>query len=151
MALTTAELEQHYRAILSERMQNLPFVNPTLKVEAIGFRDFDGHELGVLLTPWFMNLVLLPGTGDWDDREPGSLCRWTLPEGNYDLNVCRDEDLGVYMTAVLFRSVADFPDQETARSIALEIMQRLFEPRAEPSTEKRRLTRRELFSGLRNG
>ena len=151
MAARTAELEQHYRAILSDRMQNLPFVNPKLDVEAIGFRDFDGHDLGVLLTPWFMNLVLLPGTDEWDDRAPGSVCRWSLPEGSYDFNICRDDEFGVYMTAVLFRSVADFPDQETARAIALEIMQRLFEPRQESASDGRRLTRRELFKAFGDG
>lgn len=148
MAATTAKLEQHYRAVLNERMRDMPFVNPELEVEAIGFRDFDGHQLGVLLTPWFMNLVLLPGSDDWDDYAQGSACRWSLPEGSYDFNVCRDRDLGVYMTAVLFRSVSDFPDQGTARSIALEIMQRLFEPGDDSNGGGRRLTRRELFGTL---
>lgn len=148
MAATTEELEQHYRAVLSERMREMPFVNPALEVEAIGFRDFQGHQLGVLLTPWFMNLVLLPGSGDWDDYAPGTACRWSLPEGSYDFNVCRDAELGVYMTAVLFRTVADFPDQETARGIAVEIMQRLFQPGDNAPEEGRRFTRRDLFGKL---
>lgn len=151
MAATIKELEQHYRAVLTERMQDMPFVNPELEVEAIGFRDFEGHQLGVLLTPWFMNLVLLPGTEEWDDQAQGSACRWSLPEGTYDFNICRDQELGTYMTAVLFRTVADFPDQETARSIAREIMQRLFEPGDDVSGEGRRFTRRDLFRALGDG
>lgn len=149
MAATTQELEQHYRAVLTERMQDMPFVNPELDVEAIGFRDFDGHQLGVLLTPWFMNLVLLPGTDDWNDSTQGSTCRWTLPEGTYEFNICQDKDLGVYMTALLFRSVTEFEDQETARATALEIMRRLFEKSPDSSATGRTLSRRELFSGLR--
>ena len=148
MGATIEELERYYEAVLSERMQDMPFVNPALEVEAIGFRDFDEHRLGVLLTPWFMNLVLVPGTDDWNDAIPGSTCKWTLPEGTYEFNICRDEDLGVYMTAVLFRSVVDFPDQDSARSIAREIMQRLFEKSRDPSSEARKLSRRELFSSL---
>ncbi len=148
MTATTEKLERHYRAVLSERMRDMPFVNPELEVEAIGFRDFEGHQLGVLLTPWFMNLVLLPGSDDFDEYAQGSAYRWSLPEGSYDFNVCRDRDLGTYMTAVLFRTVADFPDQDTARSIALEIMQRLFEPGDGSAGGGRRLTRRELFGAL---
>ena len=148
MSASTEELEQYYRAVLSDRMRGMPFVNPALEVEAIGFRDFDEHRLGVLLTPWFMNLVLLPGTDDWNDTAQGSICKWTLPEGTYAFNVCHDKDLGVYMTAVLFSSVKDFSDQETAREIALEIMQRLFEKSSDPSSEPRKLSRRELFSSL---
>lgn len=151
MAATTGDLEQHYRAILADRMRDLPFVNPRLDVEAVGFRDFDGHRLGVLLTPWFMNLVLLPGSDEWDDRAQGSTCRWAFPEGSYDFNICRDDELGVYMTAVLFRSVADFPDQETARAIALEIMQRLFEPGEESARDGTRFTRRDLFKAFGDG
>jgi [NiFe] hydrogenase assembly HybE family chaperone len=148
MSATTAKLEEYYRAVLCDRMQDMPFVNPALAVEAIGFRDFDQHRLGVLLTPWFMNLVLLPGTDDWDDCTPGSTCSWSLPEGTYEFNICHDEELGVYMTAVLFRSVTDFADQDTARAIAVEIMQRLFEKPRETATDSRRISRRELFSSL---
>jgi [NiFe] hydrogenase assembly HybE family chaperone len=149
MSATIEALEAYYRAVLSDRMAGMPFVNPALEVEAIGFRDFGEHRLGVLLTPWFMNLVLLPGTDDWNDSTQGSTCRWTLPEGTYEFNICQDKDLGVYMTALLFRSVTDFEDQETARATALEIMQRLFEKSPDSSATGRTLSRRELFSGLR--
>ncbi|MBT8087993.1 MAG: [NiFe]-hydrogenase assembly chaperone HybE [Gammaproteobacteria bacterium] len=148
MSATIEELERHYTAVLSERMRGMPFVNPALEVEAIEFRDFSEHQLGVLLTPWFMNLVLLPGSNEWDDCAPGTVCKWSLPEGTYEFNICRDEDLGIYMTAVLFRSVTDFADQETARSIATEIMQRLFEPGESSSGKRRRFTRRDLFGAL---
>ena len=32
------------------------FVNPALAVEAVGFRPWEDHWLGVMVTPWFMNL-----------------------------------------------------------------------------------------------
>ena len=35
-------------------------LNPALSVEAVGFRPWDEHWLGVLVTPWFMNLWLMP-------------------------------------------------------------------------------------------
>ena len=41
MSATTGELEQYYRAVLSDRMSDMPFVNPALEVEAIGHRRAD--------------------------------------------------------------------------------------------------------------
>ena len=54
------EVDARIDAIYRERMQGLPIVNPELSVEAVGFEPFEAHELGVLISPWFMNLVLLP-------------------------------------------------------------------------------------------
>ena len=41
-------------------MQGLGFVNPALRVEAVAFEPWDGHWLGVMVTPWSINLLLLP-------------------------------------------------------------------------------------------
>ena len=41
-------------------MAGVPMLNPALRVQAVGFRHWQSHWLGVLVTPWFMNLMLLP-------------------------------------------------------------------------------------------
>ena len=42
-------------------MRDLPIYNDKVAIEAIGFRPFGEAELlGVVLTPWFMNLIMLP-------------------------------------------------------------------------------------------
>ena len=42
-------------------MRDLPIYNDKIAIEAIGFRRFDDAELlGVVLTPWFMNMITLP-------------------------------------------------------------------------------------------
>jgi hypothetical protein len=41
-------------------MRDLPVYNPALAVAAIGFRALDDHAFGVIVTPWFMNLVRVP-------------------------------------------------------------------------------------------
>lgn len=48
-----------YRAAVPA-MRDLPVFNPALDVAAIGFRALDDHAFGVIVTPWFMNLVRLP-------------------------------------------------------------------------------------------
>lgn len=151
MTIAVADLVRHFQAIYRERMQGLPIVNSRLDVEAIGFGYLEEHQLGILLTPWFMNLLVLPGNDEWSNVEQGSTVEWSLPNGGYEFTVSRDERLGPYLTAVLFRTVVDFPDQETARSIAEEILRQLW---AEPDAPVQNpggnpLSRRAFFTGLR--
>lgn len=148
-------LVANYRTIGRDRMQGLPFVNPRLEVEAVGVREFDEHLFGILIAPWFMNMLLLPGSDEWSALDPGDKVTIALPAGDYEFTLCRDEGIdGHYLSAVLFRTVADFPDQATARDVAFEIIERLFVSPAEESSAqgdgpagKRRYSRRELLSG----
>ena len=130
--VAVADLVQYYAGVYRERMQDLPIVNSRLDVEAVGFTEVGEHSLGVLITPWFMNLVILPGNDEWHDNPQGDTATITLPDGDYDFTVSRDDTLGVYLTAVLFRTVADFPDQTTARAIAAEILHELLTAREVP-------------------
>lgn len=147
-----AELLAHFRRVHAERMQGLPILNPELTVAAVSFREFDEHAVGVLVTPWFMNLVLLPGTQEWNGMAQGGVATIDLPGGEIDFNVTHDDCLGTYLTAALFSSVADFPDQDVAEAIAKEIVSRLFEPEQEsPKSETQKYSRRELFTRLDAG
>jgi [NiFe] hydrogenase assembly HybE family chaperone len=139
-------LVAHYRQVHKERFRGLPVVNPELEVEAVGMRELAGHEFGVLITPWFMNLVLLPGSDRWDERQQGSTCTIELPGGKIEFTVGHDETIGTTLTAPLFSSVADFPDQALARDVAVETLRLLFSnPLDEPAGEGSRMSRRELF------
>jgi hypothetical protein len=72
-------------------------------------------------------------------------CRF--PSGPCELTVYHDEELGSYLAAVLFRTVADFPDQDIARAVAEEALANLL---AEPPTkESEKVSRRGLITGLR--
>ena len=62
MHAAVSQLAAAFRNVAKERMAGVPLVNETLSVEAVGFTEWDGRLLGVLVAPWFMNLVLLPGT-----------------------------------------------------------------------------------------
>jgi len=150
---TVAKLVRHFEKIDREHMQGMPIVNPRLYVEAVGFRRHAGHELGVLITPWFMNLVLLPGSDLWSDREQGSDAEISLPAGPYDFMISRDDVLGTYLTAVLFRTVIDFPDQTTARNVASTILGQLFDDadanHAGIVSNAETMSRRTLFTMLK--
>lgn len=153
-AASPAALCRRYRDIHRERMRGLPFLNPALEVEALEFRPLAGHRVGVLVAPWLMNLVLLPGDGSWDDRAAGDAVDVELPGGRYEFLVNRDGILGTYLAAALFGTVTDVPDQATARAIAADVMDRLFSDAGKSGIGQptaRRISRRELISGLRAG
>lgn len=136
MSISVPQLVERFRNINEQRMQGMPFINPELRVEAVGFRSWKDIELGVLITPWFMNLILLP-TSD-ADIEQGHKIAARFPSGNIDLTAAQDEELGLYFSAALFSSVMQFPDQETAVDIAAEIMRELFETKLNPRFVSRR-------------
>ncbi|HFD80430.1 MAG TPA: [NiFe]-hydrogenase assembly, chaperone, HybE [Gammaproteobacteria bacterium] len=149
-----------YRDIAMTRMQGLPICNPALEVEAIGFGRRAQHRVGVLLTPWFMNLVLLPEGGDaWREAAIGSKIECRLPAGEYELTLSDVEGAGVHLSTPLFSTVQDFPDQETARRVALEVLERLYEADGRPAAAgpverelareglQRPLSRRDLLRG----
>jgi [NiFe] hydrogenase assembly HybE family chaperone len=125
----TGALVEAYRRIGEERMRGLPFYNPRLSVEAVGFREWAGRGLGVLVAPWLMSLVVLPGPADdWSALPPGRQQGWELPAGRYELTLARPEGIPPHFALALFTTVTDFPDQETARAVALEVLDRLLHP-----------------------
>jgi [NiFe] hydrogenase assembly HybE family chaperone len=148
-AIGPETLVAHFRTVALERMQGLPIVNPRIEVEAVGFRDLGEHRFGVLIAPWFMNMLILPGTDEWASLDQGTSVNVGLPEGEYDFTVTRDEASGEnYLSAILFRTMADFPDQDTARAVAEDIVERLYtEPEPPQPAEAPRISRRGLLSG----
>ena len=149
MRIEVADLVTRYQAIYAQRMQDLPFVYHRLAVEAVGFAPWEDGELGVLITPWFMNLVLLPDDGAHAGRPQGDRVTCRFPSGPCDLTVYQDEELGTYLAAALFSTVADFPDQAVARAVAEETLVHLFADA--PAKEAGRESRRGLLTGLRAG
>ncbi len=121
----------------------MPFVNAALAVEAVGFREFEEHQLGVLITPWFVNLVILPVEDLSTTHSAGAKITIQFPSGPIEFTVASDEVLGTYLSAVLFSSVSDIPNQETARMLADEVMCEVFNK----THKKHVMSRRALFSG----
>jgi len=147
----TAPLETLVKAYeaVAERMRELPVFNPALRVDAVGFRDFEGGSLGVVVTPWFMNLVLLPGAATPPPPAEGE-ARWhALPAGSCEFFGARLEGVGSLESCSLFSPVAQFESPEVARATAEQTLELLFTAPVEenpPATPP--LSRRELFGRL---
>ncbi len=131
------------------RMRDLPFYNDGLEIEAVGFRDWEEHCLGIVITPWFINLMLLPGPADdWTGLRQGDQSDWHLPAETIRFTANCPEEGDVYLTAPVFTNVVGVPDHAAARAIALQVLDGLL---AKPGTESappgHAVSRRDLLRG----
>jgi [NiFe] hydrogenase assembly HybE family chaperone len=115
----TGGLVRHFRHVAATRMVDVPIVNPAVSVEAVGFERTAEGFLGVLVTPWFISLVLLPLEGDdWQDQRIGSEISHAFPSGNYVFQVAGDDAIGTYQTCSLLSPVLELADHATAVAVA---------------------------------
>ena len=155
-ATISKALESVFDGIRAERMAEVPILNDALRVEAVGFREFGDNFLGVLVTPWFMNLMLLPGeAGAWDEDRPGEKLRHTLPAGDFEFIAGHEDGIGHYRMCSLFSPMFEFADHEAAVETAAAVMEgvlKAHDAAGEAETPaKKPLSRRELFRQLAGG
>ncbi|MDP1648112.1 MAG: [NiFe]-hydrogenase assembly chaperone HybE [Rubrivivax sp.] len=113
---------------VAKRMQGLGFVNPALEVEAVAFEPWQGHWLGVMVTPWFMNLVLLPRDRRlWQTLPVGAKRKLPFPAGIYEFIGADDPAIGEHQTCSLFSPMHDFEGQAAARLVARLAREALFD------------------------
>jgi [NiFe] hydrogenase assembly HybE family chaperone len=124
-----AQLESAFRRIHATRMIDIPILNPRLEVEALGFREWNGMRVGVLVTPWSINLVVLRESGAelpglrLDERRS-----WAFPSGHYEFMGGNEPECGPFDFCSLFSPALEFPDQDAARAVAQSVMTQLFAP-----------------------
>ncbi len=153
-------LERAFRRILRERARHMPLINDDLRVEAVGFRPWQGHSLGVMVTPWFMGLMLIPREGDdWSKLRLGEKCIHAFPSGAYEFTVAEDDGIGRYQVCTLFSPMARFADQATAVATAKAVLRGLVGEQGAAAgagsraveeslpLEERPLSRRDLLRG----
>jgi [NiFe] hydrogenase assembly HybE family chaperone len=127
--------------------------NARLQIEAVGFKRRDGRLCGVLLTPWCMNLLLLPEEGDeWHKLPAGKTVEVEFPSGRHSCLLSAVEGIVPHLNLPLFTTVQDFTDQDTARRVALETLRLLYldatdKQRAtkDPNRPRRTMNRRDLL------
>ncbi len=135
-------LRDHYEYVYKHKMNDIPIVNNKLEVEVVGFVDWGQAkgeataEVGVLITPWFMNIVLLPKDNMNQKMRVGKSVNILLPDGEYSFLTQLDEKFGIYLTCSLFSPMFNFKTQKQARDTAQAVMQQLLQTKKFKQSEE---------------
>ncbi len=140
LAARVAALEARFAMIAATRMAGVPLLNERLAVAAVGFEPVEGDEggaVGVLLTPWFMNLLWLPGE-EAQAAAPGASRRRAVGRENFEFIGALEECIGPYEACSLFSPMFEFEDQAAALATAREVLAQLRRPPEPPPQASRR-------------
>ncbi len=125
---------ERFQQIGEQNVRDLPIYNHKLRVEAINFQRLTPTELvGVLITPWFMDLMVIPDELEpWDIHATGKRVTRELPAKIYQFIQGGDEVLGSYLTCSLYSPMDAFDYQELAQSAALTALHTALTPPEPP-------------------
>jgi [NiFe] hydrogenase assembly HybE family chaperone len=98
-----------------------------------------------MVTPWFMNLTVLPSAKDLKVWVAGGTTRLSFPSGVYDFVVTDLHDVGLIGTCSLFSTTLEFTDHEAAQLSAKTVADAVFEP--EQPAPAPTVSRRQLLGG----
>ncbi len=120
------QIEAAFERILCEKMQGIPIVNPAIRVEALGFQAYEGRVFGIIITPWLMNLVLLPATDeDWSGLQLGEKKWHQIGPRQYKFLANDIDGIGVCRTHSLYSPMREFRSHEQAQAAALRFLDEL--------------------------
>ncbi len=129
-------LQQCFAHIERTRMAGVPVLNQALHVAAVDFAPemtpapgSDAVLYGVLVTPWFMNLVRLPMDAAAAAGMAGVGVRVarTLGQREFDFLGCHETQVGAFESCSLFSPMFEFIDQVAAETTAREVLRQLRE------------------------
>lgn len=124
-----AQLETCFYNIHQQRMLDVPILNDKLSVKAIGFQPWQEYWLGVLITPWFINVILLPQP-DSQLTLPtiGNTTKYAFPSGVFSFIATHEEHIGTYLACSLLSPVTDIDSQCLAEEVATEALLAMMDP-----------------------
>lgn len=134
LAATSTRLADAFRRIEATAMADVPILNRKLSVQCVGMSVFGQESLCGLITPWFINLVLMPMAVSVPMRT-GAKTRIALPGGIFEFIQSHHDELGAYRMCSLLSPVFEFDMQEDAVTVAQEILTRVLAPQVEAETE----------------
>lgn len=126
-ATAAAALEALFARIAAEQMAGVPIVHPGLRVQAVGFEAEPGADaaVGVLVTPWFMNLVRLPLAADAAMAAPGASALRVVGAERFGFIGADEPGFGAYEACSLFSPMFEFVDQAAAVATARAVLDTL--------------------------
>lgn len=120
-------LQQAFERIACTRMADLPLNNPRLDVATVDFLA-DGEAafaLGVLVTPWCMNLLRLPLRHGIEVLAVGQTGARDIGTRRFDFIGAHEPGLGPFEASSLFSPMFEFASQAAAVATAQEALKEL--------------------------
>ncbi|MEY4578898.1 MAG: putative HupJ protein [Pseudomonadota bacterium] len=151
LAARVQALEAAFCEIARTRMTDMPMLHEGVRVQAVDFTLLEAESaLGVLITPWFMNLVLLPLARS-EQRAVGLKTQRVIGSLEIEFTGAFEPAVGAFACCSLFSPVSVFADHEAALATAREVLRGLAtQPPAASKVRSRAVSRRSLFFGRRN-
>lgn len=136
------QLQHLFEQIASTRMAGLPILHPALQVEVLGFEPLpldalpqeqaapaglqaQPELLGILITPWFMNLLCLPLRPCLRTSALAAKRELLLGAQRFEFLAHAEAGLGTFWACSLFSPMSEFVDQAQARETAVAVLQAL--------------------------
>jgi [NiFe] hydrogenase assembly HybE family chaperone len=150
-------VEEAFFRIQRDQMCDVPILNPALSVEAVDFQRWQGHWLGIVVTPWCMSMLLVPGCSEnWVSVGENKRRFIRFPAGDFAFLGSEEVELGEYQSCPLFSPMGKFSTQSEATMTARASMIALLtspqteaekeKPVAEKSTDAPSLSRRRFLA-----
>ncbi|MDK9704553.1 MAG: [NiFe]-hydrogenase assembly chaperone HybE [Sulfuritalea sp.] len=112
-------VEGAFFRIQQEQMADVPILNPALSVEAVDFQRWQGHWLGIVVTPWCMSMLLVPGSSEnWVSTGENQRRFVRFPAGDFAFLGTEEAELGEYQSCPLFSPMGQFSSQSEATMTA---------------------------------
>jgi [NiFe] hydrogenase assembly HybE family chaperone len=138
LTLRTRALQAVFAGISRSRVAGLPFMNTALQVEAVGFglepappRDDAQHRpdpraaTGILVTPWFMNLVWLPVARCDTPALIGTTRVRNIGHTQFAFTGSHEDGLGSFEACSMFSPMFEFATQADAIATAWALLAQL--------------------------
>jgi len=139
-----SKLETCFNRIWTENMAGIQILNNDLIVEAVEFQTWEDRVVGMMVTPWFINLIMLPKEGEnWEKEELGAREKFNFPQKECLMAVNEIEGFGYCKTFSLYSPVNDFPNPESARITAAIFLRDLLDEnkREDPTYSEEQIQR----------
>jgi [NiFe] hydrogenase assembly HybE family chaperone len=102
-------------------------------VQALGFEAHDSAACGILITPWFMNLVRLPLDDTVEMLPPLQKAERDIGPRRFEFIGANEPGIGAFEASSLFSPMFEFEDQAAAAATAREVLALLRPSPAVPS------------------
>ncbi|MBK6852694.1 MAG: [NiFe]-hydrogenase assembly chaperone HybE [Burkholderiales bacterium] len=167
LAARVRELQALFEHIAATRMAGVALLHDGLQVQAIGFQpDQSGQPdpakpagsaaaptepagaVGILVTPWFMNLVWLPLDPAAPTVRVGDKRTRVVGNERFDFIGAHEPGFGGYEACSLFSPMFEFVDHGAAVATAFEVLKQLRAPKAESTDQAAQVSEADHWAAI---